>query len=75
MYADVYLICPPATHGLLEKGDLMGKVEHETRVLRCATEQGIVHIARHIGADIILLGQEHLSIVEQVKGTFMGEMD
>jgi hypothetical protein len=73
MYADVYLICPPATHGLVV--DVMGKVEHETRVLRCATEQGIVHIARHIGADIILLGQEYLSIVEQVKGMFMGEVD
>lgn len=74
MYADVYLICPPATHGLLEELEVVKKVEHETRVVRCATEQGIVHIARHIGADIVLLGNEDLSAVEQVKGVFMSGM-
>ena len=46
----------------------MNKVEHPTRVLSCATEQGIVHIAKHIGADVVLLDQEYLWAVEQVKG-------
>jgi len=74
MYADVYLICPPATHGLLEELEVVKKVEHETRVLRCATEQGIVHIARHMGADIVLLGHEDLAAVEQVRGMFISGM-
>ncbi len=53
---------------------MVTKVEHDTRVVRCATEQGIVHIARHMGADIVLLGREDLSAVEQVKGMFMSGM-
>jgi hypothetical protein len=44
------------------------KVEHSTRLVSCATEQGIVHIARHIGADMVLLDQENSWAVEQVKG-------
>lgn len=48
--------------------ELATKVEHSTRVLSCATEQGVVHIARHIGADVVLLDHEYLWAVEQVKG-------
>lgn len=67
-YADVYLIYPPAGHGLLDDGGLEGKVEHSTRVLSCATEEGVVHIARHIGADVVLLDHQYLWSVDQVKG-------
>jgi hypothetical protein len=65
---DVYLICPPTGQDVLDNAEAVKKVEHSTRVIRCATEQGIVHIARHIGADVVLLNQEYSWAVEQVKG-------
>jgi hypothetical protein len=67
-YADVYLICPPTVQDVLDNAEVVTKVEHSTRVISCATEQGVVHIARHIGADVVLLDQQYSWAVEQVKG-------
>ena len=49
------------------------KVEHATRLLSCTTEQGAVHIARHISADVVLLDHQYSWAVEQVKGKSVGD--
>ena len=75
-YADIYIICPPAIRELYDEEVLLTKVDHPTRVLVCSTEGGFVHIARHIGPDVVILGQEYLKASEQLRGWLLpGDTD
>jgi len=70
-YADVYLIYPPKIRAKYDPGALESKVQHPTRILTCATEQGIVHITRHISPQVVLLREEHGWTVDQLKGLLL----
>ena len=50
---------------------LISKVQHETRILKCSTSQGILHISKHINPDIVLLGGEYSWTLDDLKGKFI----
>lgn len=57
--------------GQYDETELLKKVKHSTRILQCSTEDGLVHIAKHISSDVVILGQEYSWAVEQLRGSFV----
>jgi hypothetical protein len=64
----MFLICPPGLRGQYKDSVLEEKVQHRTRILNCSTEQGIIYISRHIKPDVLVLGNEHSWMLEQIRG-------
>lgn len=72
-YADIYIISPPAIQGQYDEKDLLKKVKHSTRVLYCSTDEGLVHITKHISSDVVILGQEYSWALEQLRGLLVAD--
>lgn len=67
-YADLYLICPPTVKVSYDDSELRRCLSHESRLLHCSTKEGLVHIAKHIGSDVVILGREYSWAVEKLRG-------
>ena len=67
-YADLYVICPPTVQVSYDDSELRKCLSHESRLLHCSTKEGLVHIAKHIGSDVVILGEEYSWAVENLRG-------
>jgi len=67
-YADLYVICPPTVQASYDDPELRKCLSHESRLLHCSTKEGLVHIAKHIGSDVVILGEEYSWAVEKLRG-------
>ena len=68
-YADLYVICPPSVQASYDDPRLRKCLSHESRLLHCSTKEGLVHIAKHIGSDVVILGEEYSWAVDQLRGS------
>jgi hypothetical protein len=70
-YADLYVICPPTVQASYDDPELRKCLSHESRLLHCSTREGLVHIAKHIGSDVVILGEEYSWAVEKLRGSLI----
>jgi len=68
-YADLYLISPLEVKASYDDPELRKCLSHESRLLHCSTREGLVHIAKHIGSDVVILGVEYSWAVEKLRGS------
>ena len=70
-YVDLYVICPPTVQASYDDPELRKCLSHESRILHCSTREGLVHIAKHIGSDVVILGEEYSWAVEKLRGSLI----
>src|SRR5436190_19991050 len=63
------MISPPTFCTQLKEKELLKKVKHPTRLLQCSTKEGVVHIAKHINSDVVILGPDYFGSLEQLQGS------
>ena len=66
-YADLYVICPPSIQDHYDEKELLRKVEHPTKILNCSTDKGLIHISKHIGPEVLILGHEYSWAIEPLR--------